>query len=506
MLTVCPYFHVHQPYRVKHYRVFDIGHDTEYFNDAGMSDLNNRRIIEKVAEKSYRPTNRVLKHLLDTHPDFRFNLSFSGTVLEQFEEYAPDVLESFQELIATGRVEILADTYHHSLAFFYSVPEFERQVRQHERKVKKLFGVKPRVFRNTELSYRNDLAHWCERNGYAGIMAEGWDKYLGWRSPNFLYHPPGCQKIKVLLKNYKLSDDVAFRFGNREWTNYPLSADTYANWIHAHHGDGQTVNLFMDYESFGEHQWEDTGIFEFLKALPEMVLRHPDTSFKTATETVESYDAIGEYDVPDVLTWADVDRDLTAWVGNDIQRDAIAAAYGLEESVMATRKRDLIELWRKLQTSDHFYYMCTKWSEDGDVHAYFSPYQSPYDAYIAYMNALSDLQLRVNAALAAKTARSGAKATTAAEEIAAADAAAAATPARDEPGLEKSGRGERRDRFAPETAREARQEEEEEEEEVVEEEREAAEPPAVEERPVPSPWWEPVRRAWNRLAAKMPFR
>ncbi len=395
MLTVCPYFHVHQPYRVKRYRVFDIGHDEHYFNDDSHTDLNNRKIVEKVAEKSYRPTNKILKELLDTHPEFRFNLSFSGTVLDQFEAYAPDVLESFQALVATGRVEILADTYHHSLAFFYSVPEFERQVAQHRERIESLFGVTPRVFRNTELSYRNDLAKWCEDNGYLGIMAEGWDKYLGWRSRNFVYRPAGCSKIKVLLKNYKLSDDIAFRFGNREWSGWPLQADTYANWIHAHHGDGQTINLFMDYESFGEHQWEDTGIFNFLRALPETVMRHPDTSFKTATETVEAYDPIGEYDVPDVLTWADTDRDLTAWVGNDIQQDAIAATYRLEPAVLATNDNHLIETWRKLQTSDHFYYMCTKWSNDGDVHAYFSPYQSPYDAYIAFMNALSDLQLRV---------------------------------------------------------------------------------------------------------------
>lgn len=399
MLTVCPYFHVHQPFRVKKYRVFDIGHDTEYFNGSGNLphdyQQDNRMILNKVADKSYRPTNKILKELLDKHPEFRFNLSFSGTVLEQFELYAPDVLESFQELVATGRVEILADTSHHSLAFFYSLPEFKRQVQQHERKIKKLFGVKPRVFRNTELSYRNDLAKWCEDNGYLGIMSEGWEKYLGWRSPNHLYRPPGCSKIKVLLKNYKLSDDIAFRFGNKEWSDYPLSADTYADWINAHHGDGNTVNLFMDYESFGEHQWEDTGIFEFLKALPETLTRHPDTSFKTATETVQAYDVAGEYDVPDILTWADTERDLTAWIGNDIQRDAIAATYRMEEDVMKTKKRSLIETWRKLQTSDHFYFMCTKWSNDGDVHAYFSPYDSPYDAYIAFMNALSDLKLRV---------------------------------------------------------------------------------------------------------------
>ena len=409
MLTVCPYFHVHQPYRIKRYRVFDIGHDNEYFNDSSETDLNNRRIVEKVANKSYRPMNAVLLGLLEEHPEFRFALSFSGTVLDQFEAYAPDVLASFQEIVATGRVEILADTYHHSLAFFYSVPEFERQVAQHAKRIYELFGQTPRVFRNTELSYRNDLAKWCEDNGYLGIMAEGWDPILGWRSPNHVYHPPGCDKIKVLLKNYKLSDDVAFRFSNKAWESHPLSAETYSQWIHAHHGDGNTINLFMDYETFGEHQWEDTGIFNFIKALPELLMRHPDTTFKTPTETVESYDSVGEIDVPDVLTWADTDRDLTAWTGNDIQKDAIASIYAMEKDVIETEDMDLIEVWRKLQTSDHFYYMCTKWSEDGDVHAYFSPYESPYDAYVAFMNALSDLQLRVLHAVEKKQQHKGEK-------------------------------------------------------------------------------------------------
>ncbi len=399
MLTVCPYFHVHQPYRIKRYRVFDIGKDNQYFNDVSETDLNNKKIIEKVAEKSYRPMNKVLIELLEKHPEFRFALSFSGTVLDQFETYTPDVLESFQRLVATGRVEILADTYHHSLSFFYSIPEFERQVAQHAKRVYELFGQTPRVFRNTELSYRNDLAKWCEDNGYLGIMAEGWDPILGWRSPNYVYKPVGCNRIKLLLKNYKLSDDIAFRFGNKEWKSHPLSADTYADWIHAHHGNGQTINLFMDYETFGEHQWEDTGIFNFIKALPEILMRHPDTSFKTPTETIESYDVTGEIDVPDILTWADTDRDLTAWIGNDIQKDSISAIYTMEQDVLATKDAEIIEIWRKLQTSDHFYYMCTKWSEDGDVHAYFSPYESPYDAYIAFMNALSDLQLRVQYSL-----------------------------------------------------------------------------------------------------------
>jgi alpha-amylase len=249
------------------------------------------------------------------------------------------------------------------------------------------------------------LAKWCEDNGYLGIMAEGWDKYLGWRSPNFLYQPKGTSKIKVLLKNYKLSDDVAFRFGNKAWESWPLSAETYTDWIHSHHGNAETINLFMDYETFGEHQWEDTGIFDFLRTVPYLLTARDDTTFRTPSETVSSYDTVGELDVPDILTWADTDRDLTAWTGNDIQRDAIAAIYAMESDVLATKKKDLIEKWRKLQTSDHFYYMCTKWSADGDVHAYFSPYQSPYDAYIAFMNALSDLQLRVNHVLKEKAAK-----------------------------------------------------------------------------------------------------
>lgn len=400
MLTVCPYFHVHQPYRVKKYRVFDIGNDNQYFNDASAGDLNNKWIIDKVAEKSYRPMNAVLSEMLENYPDFRFALSFSGTVLDQFENYAPDVLESFQKLVATGRVEILADTYHHSLAFFYSQPEFERQVTKHRKRIQELFNYTPKVFRNTELSYRNDLALWCERNGYLGIMAEGWGKYLGWRSPNYVYRPWAAKKIKVLLKNYKLSDDIAFRFSNRNWESWPLNAETYADWVHTHHGDGQTINLFMDYETFGEHQWADTGIFDFMRVLPRELLKHPDTSFRTPTETVLEQEPVGEFDVPDILTWADTERDLSAWIGNDIQRDAIRAIYAIEDDVIKTKDEELIESWRKLQTSDHFYYMCTKWFNDGDVHKYFSPYESPYDAYIAFMNALSDLQLRVSHAVA----------------------------------------------------------------------------------------------------------
>lgn len=398
MLSVCPYFHVHQPWRVKRYRIFNIGQDPHYFNDDSEADTNNRRVLEKVARKCYLPANETLYHMLKEHPEFRFAFSISGVFLDQLEEYAPHVLDSFKRLVDTGRVEIVGETYYHSLAFFYSKKEFERQVRQHRDAVRRHFGQTPQVFRNTELSYNNDLARWAEDAGFKGILAEGWDPILGWRSPNFLYQPKGTKRIKVLLKNYKLSDDVAFRFSERSWKEWPLSSEKFGSWVNAIHGNGNTVNLFMDYETFGEHQWEDSGIFHFLKAMPRELMQHPDTVFMTPSEVVRTYATVGEFDVPHVLTWADMERDLTAWTGNDIQRAAIEAIYALEDAVLATRDAKLIEDWRRLQTSDHFYYMCTKWFSDGDVHKYFSPYETPYTAYIAFMNALNDLELRVQKA------------------------------------------------------------------------------------------------------------
>jgi alpha-amylase len=393
MKSVCFYFQVHQPYRVKRYRVFDIGNDPEYFNDRGESDLNNRKIVEKVARKSYIPATRLILEMLKRHPEFKVSYSFSGIALEQIERYAPEALDLFKQVVETGRAEVLAETYYHSLAFFYSQPEFERQVAKHREVVQRIFGVWPRVFRNTELSYRNDLAHWAERNGYAGIIAEGWDPILGWRSPNYVYQPTGTKNIRLLLKNYRLSDDVAFRFSSKSWSEWPLTTEKYGQWLNEAEGD--TVNLFMDYETFGEHQWEDTGIFNFLEHLPNEVFKNPHLNFKTPSEVVSSYDAKDHVDMPHVVTWADTDRDLTAWVGNPMQEAAIRAVYNLEDKVLQVNDHKLMEDWRRLQTSDHFYYMCTKWFSDGDVHAYFSPYESPYDAYIAYMNALSDLRLRL---------------------------------------------------------------------------------------------------------------
>lgn len=393
MKSICFYFQVHQPYRVKKYRVFDIGNDTEYFNDRGESNLNNRRIVQKVAQKSYIPATMLLIKLLKQYPEMKVSFSFSGIALEQLQQFAPEAIDLFKELIDTGRVEVLGETYYHSLSFFYSQPEFERQVAKHRDTIRKLFGVWPRVFRNTELSYRNDLGEWADRNGYAGILAEGWDPILGWRSPNYVYRPKGVQNTRLLLKNYRLSDDVAFRFSSQDWSEWPLTAEKYAQWLGVAEGD--VINLFMDYETLGEHQWESTGIFNFLEKLPEELAKNRGIDFKTPSEVIAAYDARDEVDMPHTVTWADTDRDLTAWTGNPMQRSALDAIYQLEEKVLLANDLKLLEDWRRLQTSDHFYYMCTKWFQDGDVHAYFSPYESPYDAHIAYMNALSDLKLRL---------------------------------------------------------------------------------------------------------------
>ncbi len=395
MASICFYFQVHQPYRVKRYRHFDIGHDSQYFNDRSDTDVNNEKILHKVTGKSYLPTNKVFLDLLLHHPELKISYSISGITLEQFEEFSPETIKSFQDLVETGRVEILGETFHHSLSFFYSLPEFERQVEMHAKKVKKLFGATPKVFRNTELAYTNDLGVWAEKKGYKGIITEGWEYYLGWRSPNYLYTPKGAKNIRLLLKNYRLSDDVAFRFSEKTWKDWPLTAPKFAQWVSAINGTGDTVNLFMDYETFGEHQWEDTGIFDFLRALPHELLKHPDNHFLTPSEVVDKYPVRDELDVPHILTWADTERDLSAWRGNEMQHSALSRIYELESRILKTKDMDLIQDWRKLQTSDHFYYMCTKWFNDGDVHAYFSPYSSPYDAFRYYMNVLQDLELRV---------------------------------------------------------------------------------------------------------------
>lgn len=391
------YLHVHQPFRVRDYTVFDTAIDHNYFYDTDpLSDRNNEKIFHKVAEKSYRPMNALLEKLLHTHPDFKVSLSITGTFIEQAEQWAPDVIDSFKRLVDTGRVEIVAETYYHSLAFFYSRSEFERQVEAHKDKIRQVFGVETSVFRNTELAYNDELAKWADSYGFKGILAEGWDPVLQWRSPNFVYQPEGTQDIKLLLKNYKLSDDLAFRFSNQEWEEWPLTVDKYESWMGASY-DQPLINLFMDYETFGEHQWADTGIFDFFEHFVGRWLSNEHHTFYTVSEAITSSETAGTISMPSTVTWADSERDLTAWLGNDMQHEAMRYIYSLEADILRTGDEALIADWRKLQTSDHAYYMCTKWFTDGDVHAYFSPYNSPYDAFLYYINAIRDVRYRLHA-------------------------------------------------------------------------------------------------------------
>jgi alpha-amylase len=388
MPSICLYFQVHQPFRLKPYDCFKIGNDSSYEHAR-----KNRDILDRVTEKCYLPTNEILLNLIHEYQgDFKIAYSISGIAMEQMEKYRPDALESFQQLAQTGCVEFLSETYYHSLSFLYSKKEFIRQVFKHKAKIEEHFGQTPQVFRNTELIYNNEIANFVPFMGYKAILCEGLDRVLGSRSPNFLYQPPLNNDVKCLLKNYKLSDDIAFRFSDKAWSEWPLTASKFARWVHSIAGNGETINLFMDYETFGEHQWPETGIFEFLKQLPKEILKHPDFNFLTPSEVVHTYEVKDEYDVSEMSSWADIDRDLSAWLGNSLQQDAMKRIYGLEKQVKQTRDEYIINEWARLLTSDHFYYMSTKFWNDGDVHKYFSHYDTPYDAYINYMNVVTDLE------------------------------------------------------------------------------------------------------------------
>jgi alpha-amylase len=334
---------------------------------------------------------------------FKIAYSITGILLEQLEKYAPEVMSTFDALAQTGCVEFLAETYHHSLSFLYSRNEFAEQIRKHQEAIEYFFGQRPRIFRNTELIYNNELAKFIESLGcFDGIITEGADHILGYRSPNYIYKPVGCKHLKLLLKNYMLSDDIAFRFSNRNWSQWPLTADKFAGWVSDVNGNGFVVNLFMDYETFGEHQWEDTGIFDFMRHLPEKILKHPDNNFKTPSEAIDSYEAVDTFNVPNLISWADMERDISAWIGNAMQSSAIYELYRLERQVKQSGDEEIIKDWRSLQTSDHFYYMCTKYFSDGDVHKYFNPYDTPYDSYINFMNILCNLKARCLKALEKK--------------------------------------------------------------------------------------------------------
>ena len=395
MRAICLYLHMHQPIRYREYSIFDVSNSSDYFNDNYNGRQSNERIFRKVAEKSYYPMLDLLIANMKKHPDFKVSLSVTGTWLEQAEKWAPELIDKIRFMVSRGQAEIIGETYYHSLAFFYNLDEFNAQVELHAAKINQLFGVRPKVFRNTELAYNDNLAKWAEEHGYNGILAEGWDKILGWRSPNHIYKPIGCKNLRLLLKNYRLSDDIAFRFSNRSWGEWPLTVPKYREWLNQDCLRGNLINLFMDFETFGEHQWKDTGIFDFMNNFISSWLSEYENKFVTTSEACNLEAPVDEISMPNTITWADTERDLSAWLSNAMQTSAMDSLYSIRENILNTKDDNLISDWRYLTTSDHSYSMCTKYWHDGDVHAYFSAYASPYESFMYFMNVLRDLDYRL---------------------------------------------------------------------------------------------------------------
>ncbi len=393
--SICLYFQVHQPNRLRLYRFFDIGKDSHYYDD-----FANRTILRRVAQKCYLPMNALLLELIEANKGaFKVAFSISGSVLEQFDRYAPEVIESFRKLAQTGSVEFLSATYYHSLASLASPIEFKNQVLKHKAAIEHYFGVTPKAFRNTELIYSDAIGEMVYDMGFKTMLTEGAKHVLGWKSPNFVYSCAQAKNLKLLLKNSSLSDDIAFRFSDRGWSDWPLTGEKYLSWIKAAAQNDEIVNLFMDYETFGEHQKAASGIFDFMKFFPEVVLKDGEFEFVTPTQAAKKHRPVAELDVMDPISWADEERDVTAWLGNELQNDAFNKLNDQAEKLALLNDEALWSDYGHLQESDHFYYMCTKFFSDGAVHKYFNPYDTPYEAFINYMNVLSDFILRVDDAI-----------------------------------------------------------------------------------------------------------
>lgn len=403
MPSICFLFQVHQPLRLNWFNYEEPKeHDPETLMKRYFNMPLNRQIFEKVARKCYEPANAMFLHLLhelkdrgDGERKFKLAYSLSGTFIEQCKMWKPELFDSFKAMAKTGCVEFLDETYYHGLSSMFDAgkEEFKEQVRLHNRTVKELFGQSPRVLRNTEFIYNNGIARCAEELGYDGIYAEGIERILsGWRSPNYLYRPMGCKKIRLLLRNYKLSDDIGYRFGARWWPEWPLTAEKYAAWLSS--CDGEVINLCMDYETFGEHQWDDTGIFWFMNALPRQVLKYDNLNFATPSEVISKSKPVGEVDVGDfdTISWADLERDTSAWLGNKMQLTTFNEVKNLEKHVKATNDPKLLHLWRLLQTSDNYYYLCTKHWSDGDVHHYFSHIKDQQAGFANFMSIISDFK------------------------------------------------------------------------------------------------------------------
>jgi len=395
--AICFYFQVHQPFRLKRYRFFDLGHDHYYYDD-----FSNESILRKVAEKCYLPANRILLDLIQKNKGkFKITFSLSGIVINQFRLYAPEVLDSFRELAETGMVEFLAETNSHSLSSLKNREQFEEQVRSHREMIRLYLGVETTSFRNTELIYSDQIGSWIAEMGFKSMLTEGAKHVLGWKSPNYLYCNAINPRLKVLLRNFVLSDDIAFRFSNKQWSAWPLTADKYASWLNKLAPKSELVNIFLDYETFGEHNWKETGIFDFLQHMPGAILKKTPFRFMTPSEVADSLQPVSAISVPSPISWADEERDITAWVGNELQAAALDKLYELSDKVKKCNDDLMNKDWEYLQASDHFYYMATKFFSDGAVHAYFNPYETPYDAFMNYMNVLSDFEIRLKRSLPA---------------------------------------------------------------------------------------------------------
>ncbi len=392
MKTICFYFQIHQPFRLKRYRFFNIGRDHYYYDDYANEDL-----LQQIAGRSYIPANRMMLDLINLHKGkFKVAFSISGVALDQMEIYTPEVIDGFRELSRTGNVEFLAETYAHSLACMADPLEFQQQIKQHAERIKLLFGQEPKVVRNTELVYSDDIAQMVYSMGYDKMITEGAKHVLGWKSPNYVYKSLEQPNMKLLLKNTQFSDDISFRFSNYSWNEYPLTAEKFVSWMAATSPQEEIFNIFINYETFGNLHPSHTGIFEFMKALPRYAL-DKGIGFATPNEIFETHKPVGAITVPNPISWEGEERDLSAWLGNTLQKGAFNTLYKMGERVRLANDRRLKQDWLYLQTTDHFHYMSTKHFSSGSAQSNFSPYQSPYDAFNNYMNVLSDFIGRVNA-------------------------------------------------------------------------------------------------------------
>ncbi|MFW5822403.1 MAG: glycoside hydrolase family 57 protein [Tangfeifania sp.] len=392
MKSISLFFQVHQPFRHRRYRFFDIGNDHYYYDDYA-----NETIVRKVAEQSYLPANKLLLKLAgELKGKFKISFSITGTALDQFELYAPEVIESFQELAKTGCVEFLSETYSHSLASLKNPAVFREEVNQHKQKIEELFGLQPKIFRNTEMIYSDDIGELVSEMGFKAIFTEGARHVLGWKSPNFLYVNAANPKLKVFMRNFKLSDDIAFRFSNTNWSEFPLTAEKFTGWLKNLTPKEEVINLFLNYESMGGRQSKETGIFDFLEYLAKGIVKEPGLKFATPSEVLKDVQPISAVSVPHAISWADEERDLTAWLGNEMQKEAFEKLYELSPQMQHCTDEELNKDWKYLQASDHFYYMSTKLFSASEAHSYYNPFESPYEAFINYMNVLSDFKIRLN--------------------------------------------------------------------------------------------------------------